>query len=94
MGVTITDASLSTARRRQLCLYAWRTGTGYPTNPSQFGAKKEQAYGNGFKASGPSAEVPLNVKVGCLVSAQNNGLAGFVRKSPAVCSDANNGGSN
>jgi len=91
MGVTITDASLSTARRRQLCLYAWRTGTGYPNG---YGVKKEQADGNGFKASGPSAEVPLNVRVGCLVSAQNNGLAGFVRKSPAVCSQANNGGSN
>lgn len=94
MGVTITDASLSTARRRQLCLYAWRQGTGYPTSPAQFGAKKEQAYGNGFKASGPSAEVPLNVKVGCMVATQGNGLQGYVRSSPALCTSANNGGSN
>jgi hypothetical protein len=94
MGVTITDASLSTARRRQLCLYAWRQGTGYPGNPSQFGAKKEQASGTGFKASGPSAEVPLNVKVGCLVATQGNGLQGYVKSSPADCSGKNNGGSN
>jgi len=92
MGVTITDASLSTARRRQLCLYAWRTGTGYPTAPTT--AKKEQSYGNGGKGVGPSAEVPLNVRVGCLVATQNNGLQGSVRKSPAECSGVNNGGSN
>jgi hypothetical protein len=89
MPTTNFDASLTTARRRQLSLYGWRKTTNYP-DAGLTNIKKEQAYGNGFKDSGPTAEVPLNVKVGAGLVGQSGAcecstavtLAGYRKISP------------
>jgi hypothetical protein len=87
MGVTIRDASLTTARRRQLALYTWRSA-----NPQS--VRPEQADSKGFNGAGPTAEVPLNVYVGAQLIGQSTGgvcacssaitLQGYDKKSPAT----------
>ena len=57
MGVTNRDASLTTARKRQVALYGWRLGTNYTQNPTT--VKKEQAPSNGSKGIGPTGDVPV-----------------------------------
>ena len=87
MSTTIRDASLTTARRRQLALYAYRQVV-------SVGAGTEQAPSMGNIGTGPSAEVPTNVRLGALLIAQtaqvntcgcspNTTLQGYDKKSPA-----------
>ena len=88
MSTTIRDASLTTARRRQLALFGWRQIDQYPQNPQT--AKAEQAPSSGNKGTGPSASIPLEVKVGAILVGQsgscvcnnNVSLAGYAKVSP------------
>ena len=78
MSCAIRDASLTTARRRQLALYAWRNSDQYPQNPQT--VYPEQRNGNGAKQSGPESGVGVQAYVG----AQLVGQAGDV--GPCGCS--------
>lgn len=85
MGTAIRDASLTTARRRQLELYRWRL-----RNVSS--VKKEQAPSAGSRGTGPSADVDTNVFVGAQVMGQSGAcpcgpvsLVGYDKRSPASC---------
>lgn len=102
MPTTNLDASLSTYRRRNLALFTWRFADGYPAGPFQ-SIRPEQASGNGFRQSGPSAFIPLEVKLGAQLTGQLqaqpnttcqcNGLVtlqGYVKNSPATCSGLGN----
>jgi len=96
MPTTNRDASLSTARRRQLALYTWRNTEQYSYNPQT--QKSEQAPSHGWKGTGPSRDVSLEAQLGAMLigqttnAAQANGqcgcsttvtLQGFDKKSPA-----------
>jgi len=91
MGVTNRDASLTTARKRQVALYGWRLGTNYPANPTT--VKKEQAPSSGAKETGPTGDVPTAAFVGAQVVGQTPGACpcgqftyqGYDKKSPASC---------
>ena len=96
MSTTIRDASLTTARRRQITLYGWRRSVGLYANPTT--EKSEQPPSNS-QGNGPSSEVPLSVYVGAQVIGQTAGAcpdcagattAGFSKNSPATCNGANN----
>ena len=88
MGTTDRDASLTTARKRQVALYGWRLGTNYTANPTT--VKSEQRPSAGWKATGPTAEVPPNVHIGAQVIGQTLGACpcsqftyqGYDKKSP------------
>jgi len=90
MGVTDTSAALITARRRQLALFTWRNNNGFPKSVVQ-----EQAPSQGFRGTGPTGDVPLNVFVGAqLVGQQSEGtcacstnvtLQGYVKQGPGSC---------
>jgi hypothetical protein len=84
MSTTIRDASLTTARRRQLALYGWRN------SQAATSVKREQAF-SGSPAGGPTAEVPLERFVGAQLVGQTAGscacspavtLAGYSKNSP------------
>lgn len=94
MPTTVTDASLTTARRRQLTLYSWRKGDGYPQDPLT--QKTEQAPSNGWRSTGPTRDVAIAAYIGAQLIGQKvqptDGvcgcssavtLQGFVRQSPA-----------
>jgi len=68
MSTTVRDASLTTARRRQLALWSWRNADQYSYNPQT--QKREQAPSNGARATGPSAEVPLDASIGARLVGQ------------------------
>jgi hypothetical protein len=86
MPTTIRDASLTTARRRQLATFVWR---GNPLT-----VISEQRPSNGFKGYGPTGQVPADAKLGAALIGQQVGadgtcacntnftLAGFDKKSP------------
>ena len=84
MSTTIRDASLTTSRRRQLALYASRNVESMIV---------EQAPSMGNQGTGPSAEVPTNVRLGALLIAQTavgacgcsplTTVQGYDKKSPA-----------
>lgn len=84
MSSTNRDASLTTARRRQVSLYGWRLG-------SSDTVKQEQAPSMGYKHTGPSAEVAPAAFIGAQVVGQTPGacpcgqftLQGYDKKSPA-----------
>ncbi len=85
MGTAYRDASLTTARRRQLELYRWRLN-----NVST--VKKEQAPSAGNQGTGPSARVDVDVFVGAQVMGQSGAcpcgpvsLVGYDKRSPASC---------
>ena len=90
MSTTIRDASLTTARRRQIALYGWRYGVGLYAAPTT--VKFEQAQSN-TKGGGPSGDVTLNVRMGAQLMGQTPGacpcgnalLAGYNKSSPAGC---------
>lgn len=90
MGTTIRDASLTTARRRQLALYSWRLSNQYPQNPQSI--RPEQANSAGFQQAGPTSDVPTNARLGAALVGQTPGatcpctnvtLQGYDKKSPA-----------
>ncbi len=102
MSTTIRDASLTTARRRQIVNYGWRKGVGLYANPTT--TKYEQAFSNA-KGDGPTANVNISVRLGALIIGQTAGACacdggsatpttqGFVKSEGGTCSPANNGGS-
>ncbi len=93
MGVTNRDASLTTARRRQLALYAWRAANQYPQNPQSI--RPEQASSKGFNNTGATADVAPNAYLGAQLIGQTSPgpcacsgavtLQGYDKKSPASC---------
>jgi hypothetical protein len=70
MPTTDFSASLTTARRRQLALYAWRLNDNYPQNPT--GYISEQAPSSGWRGTGPSGDVPTAVRQGAILAGQPN----------------------
>ena len=70
MPTTNFDASLTTARRRNLANYGWRLNDNYPSNPISL--NPEQAPSSGFRGTGPSSEVPLSAKLGAILAGQPN----------------------
>jgi hypothetical protein len=100
MPTTFTGASLSTERRRQLALFAWRSADQYSYNPQTRVLEQRPSYGN--QNCGSSATVPLNAKVGAQLVGQQAGagngtcacttnvlLQGYVKQSPASCGVGN-----
>ena len=95
MSTTVRDASLTTARRRQIALYGWRHGVGLYANPTT--VKFEQAQSNS-QGNGPSSEVNLAVIQGAQLQGQTPGacpcgpasLAGDAKVSPANCNPLGN----
>jgi hypothetical protein len=96
MSTTIRDASLTTARKRQITLYGFRRSVGLYANPTT--AKSEQAPSNS-QGNGPTSDVNLSVFVGAQVIGQTAGAcpdcagattAGFSKNSPATCNQTNN----
>lgn len=95
MGVTNTSASLTTYRRRQIALYAWRNNDQYSYNPQT--RKAEQAPSHGSQGTGPSRGVSLNALVGAQLVGQtaspadpcgcdsNTTYQGYVKQAPATC---------
>jgi hypothetical protein len=88
MPVTVSDASLTTARRRQLTLFSWRN--------AQAVVKTEQAPSYGWKSTGPTMDVSVSAYVGAQLVGQSvqpvDGvcgcssavtLQGYVKQSPA-----------
>lgn len=92
MSSSIRDASLTTARRRQLALYAWRNENQYPQNPQSL--NPEQSAGNGAKQSGPESGVGVQAFIGAQLAGQAPGgvgscgcssqvtLSGYSKNSP------------
>lgn len=93
MSLAIRDASLTTARRRQLAIFSWRQADQYSANPQTW--KSEQAPSHGYRGDGPSSDVQLAAVVGAALVGQssqpsNNSCAcstkvtlqGFVKQSP------------
>jgi hypothetical protein len=80
------DASLTTARRRELTLFSWK-------NNGNTGVKQEQAATNGFQGVGSTASVPLSAKLGAQLAGQSGecgcssaiSLQGYDKHAP-VCS--------
>lgn len=90
MSTTIRDASLTTARRKQLALYSWRLSNEYPQNPQS--VRPEQADSKGFQQIGSTGNIPTQARLGAALVGQTPGascpcsgvtLQGFDKKSPA-----------
>jgi hypothetical protein len=90
MGVTIRDASLTTARRKQLALYAWRGANQYPENPQT--VRKEQGGTLSAGNAGFTGNVPTEARLAAALIGQTPGacpcssavtLQGYDKKSPA-----------
>jgi len=97
MSVTNTSASLTTHRRRQIALYAWRNADQYSYNPLT--KKAEQAPSQGSQGTGPSRGVALSAFVGAQLVGQtatqpcgcgpNTTYQGYVKQAPATCENIN-----
>jgi len=70
MPTTNFDASLTTARRKQLALYGWRLNDQYSYNPVTLNA--EQAPSAGARGTGPSGQTYTDVIQGALLTGQPN----------------------
>ena len=68
MSCTIRDASLTTARRRQLALYSWRRNAGYSGNPNSVRTEQRSSYGS--KQTGSTGDVPVQAYVGAQLVGQ------------------------
>lgn len=92
MSTANRDASLTTARRRQLATFVWRKTDQYPENPQTIVGEQRPSYGN--KGLGPSGQVPLDAKLGGALIGQQVGadgacgcntnftIAGYDKKAP------------
>lgn len=92
MPTAIRDASLTTARRRQLATFVWRKTDQYPENPQTVISEQRPSYG--FKGYGPTGQVPTDAKLGAALIGQQVGadgtcscntnfsFAGYDKKSP------------
>lgn len=88
MPNAVRDASLTTARRRQLATFVWRN------NASPSAVVKEQRPSYGFQGLGVTAQVPVDAKLGAGLIGQQVGadgtcacnanftFAGYDKKSP------------
>lgn len=89
MPLAIRDASLTTARRRQLAIFGWRRGDNYPANP--ISVRAEQSTSNGGKQMGPTADVALSYVIAAQLVGQSGScecsneitLSGYDKKPPA-----------
>lgn len=79
MSSTNRDASLTTARRRQLALYSWRRSDNYSGNPSTNKSEQRPSYGN--RQTGATGDVPVQTYVG----------AQLVGQAPGATNDASTG---
>lgn len=70
MPNAIRDASLTTARRRQLATFVWRN------NISPSAVVKEQRPSYGFQGLGVTAQVPVDAKLGASLIGQQPGANG------------------
>jgi hypothetical protein len=70
MPTTNFDASLTTARRKQLALWGWRANDQYSYNPQTKNA--EQAPSNGARGTGPSGQTYTDVVQGAMLTGQPN----------------------
>jgi hypothetical protein len=93
MSTTVRDASLTTARRRQIALYGYSVANGNLALP---GPEQAPSYGN--KGTGPSADVVTGITVGGFLVGQSSAtcvcdssvtLAGYA-KTNAVTNGRNN----
>jgi len=84
MPTTNRDASLSTARRRQLTLFTWRNTDQYSYNPQTQVA--EQAPSSGWKGTGPSREVSLDAFLGAQLIGQALPPVGILPTGQCGCS--------
>jgi hypothetical protein len=92
MPTAFRDASLTTARRRQLATFVWRKTDQYPENPQTVISEQRPSYG--FKGYGPTGQVPTDAKLGAALIGQQVGadgtcacntnftFAGYDKKSP------------
>ena len=62
MPTTNRDASVTTTRRRQVALYAWRQSTGYSGAPTT--RLLEQGISTGGQGTGPSSGVSVDARIG------------------------------
>ena len=76
---TNRDASLTTARRRQLALYSWRLSDNYSGNPVTNKSEQRPSYGN--RQSGATSDVPVQSYIG----------AQLVGQAPGATTDASTG---
>lgn len=95
MSVANTSASLTTQRRRQVALFAWRRSDQYSYNPQT--NKTEQAPSHGSQGTGPTRGVSLSAFVGAQLVGQtataanpcgcgpNTTYQGYVKQAPALC---------
>jgi hypothetical protein len=81
------DASLTTARRRQVTLFGWRNNGGT-------GVKNEQSPTNGIQGMGPTVDVTVGVGLGLQLVGQSGvcacssaiSLQGYDKRAP-TCSE-------
>lgn len=92
MSTTNRDASLTTARRRQLALVGWRRADNYGSGGAPTTVKSEQTPSNGNQGVGPSGIVATEVYLGAQLIGQANAgcncsssvtLQGYSKNSPA-----------
>ncbi len=89
MSCTIRDASLTTARRRQLALYAWRQSDQYPQNPQSI--RPEQGGTTSEQQCGSTSDVSVAARIGAQLVGQSGScscssavtLQGYDKKAPA-----------
>ena len=74
MPTAFRDASLTTARRRQLATDVWRNTDQNPENPLTVVGEQRHSYG--FKGYGPTGQVPVDAKLGAALIGQQVGAAG------------------
>ena len=74
MPTAFRDASLTTARRRQLATFVWRKTNQYPENPLTIVGEQRPSYG--FKGYGSTGQVPVDAKLGAALIGQQVGADG------------------
>lgn len=92
MPTAFRDASLTTARRRQLATFVWRKTDQLPENSQYVVGEQRPSYG--FQGYGPTGQIPVDSKLGAALIGQQVGangtcacnttftLAGYDKKSP------------
>jgi hypothetical protein len=90
MSTTNRDASETTRRRANLVQFGWRKELNYPQ--AALPGRPEQPANSAFE--GPTAEVPMSVKLGALLVGQSGAtcacsssvtLQGYDKRAPASC---------
>ena len=93
MSSTNRDASLTTARRRQLALYSWRLSDGYSQNPQTNKTEQRPSYGG--QQAGSTGDVPVQAYVGAQLVGQapgaSAGTCGFATTGVSLAGYSKNG---